>query len=188
MALTDDTLLSRIATRLGAPPSYAEQGSVASILAVAASTYGAKTEEDTTSPTGFDIDVAALFEAVVESAFLVANADGEFDDTERFAFKHVVLTACHGSVAEVQVEALLADLHDQLEEDGQEQRISMIARTISKPAHAQEVLRVSALLAHVSGGVSEVELEVLNKLAAALKLGPDAVKTALDEADGALGS
>ena len=94
-------------------------------------------------------------------AFLVANADGDFDGTEQAAFEHVVVAACRGAVDERQVSALLADLHDQLEEDGMGKRIQMVARTISREDHAREVLRVSSLLAHVSGGVSAVERDVL---------------------------
>jgi len=48
------------------------------------------------------------------------------------------------------------------------------------------VLRVSSLLAHVSGGVSSVEREVLDKLAAEFKLTDAAVEQAIEEAAHAL--
>ncbi len=180
----DQSLLSRVANQLSKPPSYAGQGAQGSILTVAAASYGARSsiEDDVTQPTGFDPDVAALFEAVVESSYLVATADGEFDATEREAFQHVVLTACEGAVAESQMTALLADLHDQLAEDGLDKRVKMVARTIKKVEHAQEVLRVAALLAHVSGGVSDVERQVLEKLASAFATEPAALDRALEEA------
>src|SRR5262245_34657242 len=112
MERLDDSLLDRVAKKLGEPPPYAAQpGVTESILAAAAASYAHSGDADLTQPTGFDPNAAALFEAVVESAYLVANADGEFDDVERSAFEHVVISACAGSVAERQVSALLADLH-----------------------------------------------------------------------------
>lgn len=188
MPTLDESILERVAVQLRAAPSYAEVGTKASILAAAASSYGSRpNDEEVTQPTGFDPEAAALFEAVVESAFLVANADGDFDDTERRAFQHVVITACNGRVAEAQVSALLADLGDQLSEDGLEKRVKMVARTVRRPDHAQEVLRVASLLAQVSGGVSDVERNVLQQLAR--EFGVDgALENALKEADRVLGS
>ena len=96
------------------------------------------------------------------------------------------VAACGGSVAERQVSALLADLRDQLGEDGMDKRIQMVARGVNRLDHAREVLRVSSLLAHVSGGVSPVEREVLDKLGAELKLDSGAVAEAIEEARHAL--
>jgi tellurite resistance protein len=62
----------------------------------------------------------------------------------------------------------------------------LVARTITREDHAREVLRVSSLLAHVSGGVSPVEREVLDKLAAEFKLAGAAVEQAIEEASHAL--
>jgi tellurite resistance protein len=187
MPEVDESLINRVATKLSQPPSYAEPGTRGSVLTVAAASYGSKpTTDDTTQPTGFDPEAAALFEAVVESAYIVANADGEFDATERKTFQHVVITACEGFVGENQMEALLADLEEQLAEDGLDKRIQMLARSIHRPEHAKEVLRVAALLAHVSGGVSEVEHSVIAKLAAALSLDEGAIRLALTEAERAL--
>jgi tellurite resistance protein len=187
-AAPDSSLIGKVAQKLTQAPAYAAaEGARGSLLSVAASSYGFKSEnEDHTQPTGFDPEAARLFEAVVEGAFLVANADGDFDDTEQAAFQHVVVAACAGRVAERQVSALLADLHDQLDEDGIGKRIQMVARTITREDHAREVLRVSSLLAHVSGGVSSVERETLDKLATELKLSSAAVDQAIEEAAHAL--
>ena len=187
MPVADESLLNRVASKLGEPPSYADDNVKGSLLTAAAASYGSKpTGDEATQPTGFDPEAAALFEAVVESAFLVAHADGEFDQTEQEAFQHVVLSACEDRVAEPQVKALLADLADQLDEDGVDKRVQMVARTITRPEHAQEVLRMAALLAHVSGGVSAEELSVLEKLAAGFSLDGAALQRALDEAEQAL--
>jgi tellurite resistance protein len=182
--IPDESLLNKLAVRLSQPPAYAEQNVYGSILTASAALYGrGPSEPDLTQPTGFDPEAAALFEAVVESAYLVGNADGEFDERERKAFQHVVVAACQGAVAERQVEALLADLGDQLAEDGIDKRLRMVARTVTKPDHQREVLRVAALLAHVSGGVSKVERDVLEQLTREFDLEPSALELALGEAE-----
>jgi hypothetical protein len=68
-----------------------------SILKLAASSYGfGPAGEEITVPTGFDPQAAALFEAMVESAYLVATADGEFDAAERSTFERSRLWSTRG--------------------------------------------------------------------------------------------
>jgi tellurite resistance protein len=187
MPVPDESLLGKVATQLSRPPSYAASTSKASILSIAATSYGWKSSGDeVTQPTGFDPDAARLFESVVEAAFLVANADGDFDAAEQSAFRHVVVSACAGLVVERQVSALLADLSDQLAEDGMDKRVQMVSKAIVREDQAREVLRIAALLAHVSGGVSQVEHEVLTKLALELNLDSNAVDAAVTEAVNAI--
>jgi tellurite resistance protein len=178
-------LLDKVAGQLRRPAGFSE-GATGSILSISGAQYGSHSDEDVTRPTGFDPQAAALFEAVVESAYLVASADGVFDDAERAAFEHVVLSACNGSVTEAQLRALLADLSDLREEDGPDKRIAMVARTVTRPEQAREVLRVAALIALVSEGVSEVERAILVRLASEFRLDVGAVETALEEARRAL--
>ncbi len=189
MAQADASLIRRVASKLNEPPSYADEGVQGSILTVAATSYGSRPAgEEVTQPTGFDPEAAALFEAVVEGAYLVANADQHFDDVERTAFQHVVLSACSGRVLERQVTALLADLKDQLSEDGLEKRVRMVARTINKPEHGREVLRVAALIAQVSGGISQEERGLLGRLCEAFNLNDADLQQAIGEAERALES
>jgi tellurite resistance protein len=176
-------LLDKVASKLRQPASFSESTS-GSILTIAGAQYGShQADEDLTQPTGFDPQAAALFEAVVESAYLVATADGEFDETERAAFEHVVLAACSGNVTGVQLRALLSDLSDLREEDGADKRVQMVARMIVRPEQAREVLRVAALIAQVSQGVSDVERQVLDRLASECRLPAGAVDGALAEAE-----
>ncbi len=186
MTVADKSLLERVARGISRPGAPAP-GASTSILAQAATSYGARPViEEATVPTGFDPSAAALFEAVVEAAFLVANSDGVFDDDERKAFESVVANACNNVVQISQLSALLADLCEQLTEDGMEKRTRMVARTITKRDHQHEVLRIAALMAHISGGVSESEREVMQQLAKGFDLEPAAVQTALDQAEAAL--
>lgn len=188
MSVADPAFLNKVAQSLADAPESTEAGAPGSILVVAAASYGARPADDeNTIPTGFDPLAAALFEAVVEAAFLVANADGDFDAEERKAFSTVVLQATKLRVDARQIDALLADLAELFDEDGLDTRIKMISRTVTKPHHQREVLRVASLLAHVSGGVSDVERSVLEKLAHAFDLDGEAVSAALEDAKTALG-
>lgn len=182
MSEPDASLLDRVARSLSAP-AEAKDGGARSVFSAAAAYYGAKPDdEELTSPTGFDPAAAALFESVVEAAYLVALADGHFDDDERHAFVTVVHRASGKGISEQQIEALLADLAEQSEEDGLDKRLEMIGRTVQKPEHRHEVLRIAALLAQVSGGVSDEERQVLDKLAVAVGLEANDVTTAIEEA------
>jgi tellurite resistance protein len=188
MTAADKSLLDRVARGIGRPGIHAPAGLTASILAQAASSYGARPIiDEATIPTGFDPAAAALFEATVEAAFLVANSDGVFDDDERAAFQSVVANACDNLVQPAQLEALLADLCEQLAEDGIEKRTRMVARTITRRDHQLEVLRIACLMAYISGGVSAEERTVLDHLGKHFDLTEADIEQALAEAVAALG-
>jgi tellurite resistance protein len=179
-------LLAHVARSAASPGAPLDPAHPVSILSLAAASYGARPSEDATVPTGFDPVAVALFEAIVEGAFLVATADGIFDDEERRTFERVVVAACGGAVAPQQVAGLVNDLRDQLEEDGLDRRIHMVARTVTKRDHALEVLRIAGLLAQASADVSPVERDVLEKIAQRCGLGVGAVDAALAEVKSAL--
>lgn len=188
MTAPNQGLLERVARGISRPGQAAPPGVTASILAQAAKSYGARPiYDESTAPTGFDPKAAALFEGIVEAAFLVANSDGVFDADERAAFQSVVTIACNNEVQPAQLQALLADLCKQLADDGIEKRARMVARSIAKPDQQVEVLRIAALMAHISGGVAASERAVLDQLARGFDLAAGAVDQALDEAEAALG-
>ena len=179
-------LLARVARSVTAPGKPLDPAKPASILSLTAASYGARPSEDATVPTGFDPLAVALFEAIVEGAYLVATADGVFDADEKHAFEQVVIAACGGMVAAPQIEALVHDLGDQLAEDGIDVRAAAVAKIATKKEHAQEVLRIAALLAQSSGDVSAVERDVLGKIAKACGLDASEVDAALADVKTAL--
>jgi len=179
--------LSKVARKVSTPSRDAPAGVMDSILTVAAGSYGFRPSgEEATMPTGFDPQAAALFESIVEASFLVAQADGVFDASERQAFRMVVVEACRGAVGEEQLEALMGDLAEMLEEDGIDTRISMVARTIARPDHQREVLRIAAFLAVVSESASDVERQVLGKIANAFGLPEGTVEQVMAEVHDAI--
>lgn len=182
----DADLLARVVRGISRPGPDVSQSQGGSILAQAASAYAKRpTAAESTIPTGFDPRAASLFEAVVEAAFLVANADGVFDDTERQTFEHVVAEACRNTL-DAELRALVSDLRDQLAEDGFERRVAAIGAAISGAAHKEEVLRIAALMAHISEGVSDAERHMLDMIARAFALDAGAVDRALEHATRAL--
>lgn len=187
MTAPDKGLLDRVVQGIARPGGTTPNTGVGSILTQAATSYGARPiVDEATVPTGFDAGAAALFEATVEAAFLVANSDGIFDDEEKAAFQSVVVEACNGVIQSDQLDALLADLCEQLAEDGIEKRARMVARIITRRDHQLEVLRIAALMAHISGGVSDQERSCLDHLARGFDLDAGAVDRALTEAEAAL--
>ncbi len=187
--VSDSIRIHRLARAVRAAPRGEEgvdPGAPRSILSLAASSYGARPAEDMTIPTGFDPAAVVLFEAIVEGAYLVANADGVFDDDERRAFERIVVEACGGAVSSQQIAALVADLSSQLRDDGLQARIDGLAKSISKREHAREVLRVAALVAQASEGASAVERDVLAQLAARWGFAPPDIDAMLADAASAL--
>jgi tellurite resistance protein len=181
---TQIDLLARVARSTFAASDEPERS--VSILSLAAASYGSRPSGDATVPTGFDPVAVALFEALIEGAYLVANADGVFDAEERRAFERVVLAACGGTVPPQHIAALVNDLSDQLREDGLDARIRWIAKTVTKKDHAREILRIAALLAQTSDEVSPVEKQVLTKLVRGCGLDVAEVDAALADVRAAL--
>jgi tellurite resistance protein len=177
---TDDriNLLAKVARSPGAMKTASPHSS---ILTMAAASYGARVNDDSTVPTGFDPNAARLFEAIVEGAYLVASADGVIDASERQTFEKVVAAACGGIVTEEQVTALVRDLADELAEDGLDARVKAVADRAPKRAQGEEILRIASLLAQASENVSDVERNVLLKLAAACNLTSTDVDLAMDD-------
>jgi hypothetical protein len=116
----------------------------------------------------------------------VANSDDDFDPEEQAAFEAVVVNACNNLVQPAQLGALLADLRESLLEDGIEKRTRMVARTIVRLDHQIEVLRIAALMAQISGGVSEQERAVLEQLREGFNLEEEALAGAMAEAEAVL--
>lgn len=173
-------LVGRIARLKHVPSELGTVVAERSVLAMAAASYGAKPDPNGTSPTGFDPRAVVLFEAIVEGAFLVASADGHFDEAERDVFARIVTAACGGAVPPRRISKLVSDLADMLLEDGIESRVRMIAESAGKREHALEVLRIGALIADASGGIAHAERQVLERLAIAAGLGSTDIDEAID--------
>lgn len=188
-AHTDDGFVARLADKLKEPPRYAGEKSAPrgapSLLRASALQFGRRPQnEDHTQPSGFDPRGAALFEAIVESAYLVATADGTFDADEQRAFQHIVLAVCAGALTEVQVGALLFALEERSVMQGRSSRMLAVAQAVAWCGNADEVLRIAVLMAEASGGVSAEERAVLEELRHGFVLSPRILEEALEEVRG----
>jgi tellurite resistance protein len=187
--VADDLRIHVLARAAGHAPATGvptDPANPRSILSLTATSYGTRPSAGVTIPTGFDPGAVALFETIVEAAYLVANADGSFDDEERRTFERVVVEACGGIVTSQQIAALVCDLADQLRDEGVDRRVQTMAASVSKREHALEVLRIASLIAQVSGGASPVERDVLSKIALGCGLQTADVDAALGAAKKAL--
>ncbi|MEM1030968.1 MAG: TerB family tellurite resistance protein [Myxococcota bacterium] len=189
MAETADSLLDRVVASIAGTPSSSEDAIAAdgpqqkSILGQAAASYARKPAgAEATIPTGFDPRAASLFEAVVEAAFLVANADGIFDAAERETFIGVVHEACANTVQRQDVDSLVADLGELLAEDGLGRRIDMVASVVQVAAHKLEVLRIAALMAWSSGGLDASERDVIDRLAVGFRVSAHDLEAVVEQA------
>jgi tellurite resistance protein len=178
MAVPDKGTLDRVARAISRSGAGAPSDAIATILTQAA-TYGA-------NPGTGAATAPSAFEATVEAAFLVANADGLFDEEERSAFQHVVLEACNHLIPDEMMQGLLAELGRRLAADGIEKRICAVACSLTGRDQQLEVLRTATLMAEVSGGVAAQERKVLESLARECSLDGSAIDQALAEAEDAL--
>lgn len=164
----------------------AELASVAgerrSVFALAASHFGSAPEPEATLPTGFDERAARLFEAILESAYLVAVADGTFDSDEEAVFAQIVALASAGCVPQAALGMLIEEFRSELERQGLDARIASIAKALANPEQAEEVLRVATLLGIASQDLAAEEVVVLRKLAAACGLSDASLDSAIARA------
>lgn len=131
---------------------------------------------------GFVASAAALFEAMMEMAFLTVAAEGQLGDHARAVFRSVLDEV----VPDEQVEALLADLEEQLAEDGLEKRVRMVCRTITSADHQREGLFLAAFVAHLFGPPSAQRHQVLERLALGFRLDGNAVDEVIRKAEQSL--
>jgi hypothetical protein len=188
MPVANKSLLDRIARGMAGLRDGASGHAGDSMLAQAARSYGARPVVDEGSvPTHrFDSAAAAVYEAMVEMTFLVAAVDGFLDDDARSDLMWLITAASNYFIQEEELEALLADLTEQLEEDGIEKRARMVSRTLVCADHQREGLRIAALTAYVFGGVSEHRRQVLEFLARFFQCDSDAVDQAIRQAEASL--
>jgi len=184
MSAPEKSFLDRVAQAIAQPGPNAPRGVRHSILAQAARVHGQRPlGDEATAPTGFDPNAAALFEGTVETAYLVATADGPLDPTEDAVLRAIVGIGCDGKVSVEQMEALFSELVAARERETEAERVAHIAEMISNRDHQHEVLRIAAIMARASGGVRPQERAVLETLALSFGLATPAVDKALVDAE-----
>lgn len=121
-------------------------------------------------------DQAALrFGAMVETAFLVAAADGYLSPREIDAIADCIEGAGHELEEEVLAD-FIDQLADALERDGHDVRLLAIATALPEAATRREALAFAALAALSNGTVGDKEHEALLLIGAAFDIDPAEVE------------
>lgn len=114
-----------------------------------------------------ETEKAALLrvDAVAEILFLVIAADEQIMDTEvaalRGAIRGLTGDTLNDGIIDVMLEAYALRLHD----EGRDQRLRAVARSISDPVEAESALSLAAAVALADDDVAESESAVVNLLA-----------------------
>lgn len=184
MSSPDKDFIDRVTRCIAQPGPNAPRGVRHSILAQAARLAQSRpVGDEATAPSGFDPAAAALFEGTVESAYLVAAADGPVDPTEDAVLRSIIGIGCDGKVSVEQIEALLEELSGAREREGEGARVAHIAQMITHKDHQREVLRIAAIMARASGGARPAERDLLLQIARGFSLEASSVDEALASAD-----
>jgi tellurite resistance protein len=157
-------------------------GAARSVWSLAAATYGARPDDESTLPTGFDPHLVGLFEAMLGAAILVAHADGHFDDVERRALEQVIHSLGSGSLPRGQVTTLVEDFEADLARDGFERRVELVIDAIVRPDFGRELLRVATVVALASHDVSREERALLDRFAHGMGMDVGEVDAVIAEA------
>jgi len=116
---------------------------------------------------------AEMFRAAVEAGYLVAAADGTFDDTERETLVKAIEILSVGAVIEWEVESLLDECAARSEKDGAAKRAEAVGKELSGLGAAEPGLLIAAAVARATKKIDKKEAEILKAVAAAAGLSPD---------------
>jgi tellurite resistance protein len=141
------------------------------------------TEATSTLRTGFDPRGANLFRALVEAAYLVANADDHFDDDEQATFAQLVADACDDAVPAPDLDMLVGELALDLATGGMDERIAAVVASVTTDEQRLEVFRVATVMAYASSGMNATERSVLDRLSEGLGLDSEQAFDVISRAD-----
>lgn len=123
---------------------------------------------------------AQLFCAVFEAGFLIAQADGRFDRTERSHMRQALLALSDNAILADDVDAMLSGFTASLSRDGAAARCEAVGRVLQAHHVGEAGAYLAAGIACTSDGLSQVELKTLEALARHAGLGFDRLSTLVD--------
>jgi tellurite resistance protein len=107
-----------------------------------------------------------VFRAAVEAGYLVANADGSFDDKEREILVQAIGILSVGAVIEWEVETLLDESAARAAKEGAIPRARAIGAELKKLGSAEAGILIAAAVARATKKVDKKEAEVLKAVGA----------------------
>jgi tellurite resistance protein len=111
-----------------------------------------------------------VFRAAVEAGYLVATADGTFDDTERETLVKAIEILSVGAVIEWEVDTLLDECEAHSNKDGAAKRAETVGAELKRLGGAEAGLLLAAAVARATKKVDKKEAEVLKAVGAAAGL------------------
>ncbi|MEI8258841.1 MAG: tellurite resistance TerB family protein [Deltaproteobacteria bacterium] len=101
---------------------------------------------------------------MVETAFLMAAADGHFGNAEQDEFAEALQFLSSGKLTLEQVDAVLDELIDALREDGWDKRIEAVTAKLATPESRRNAYRLAAGISFVDGQVQDEEAHLFGLL------------------------
>jgi tellurite resistance protein len=105
------------------------------------------------------------FSAFVETAYIVAAADGRVSDAEMQRLSHGISQLTKGQISEEQVQGMVQTAASNLESQGRDARVDAVASIITDGELRRGALLVASGLAWLDRGVGEKEGLALQALA-----------------------
>lgn len=122
-------------------------------------------EEEEQPLTQAELDQAERFSAMLETAFLVAAADGELTETESGHLGKLIRALTEGAIPEADIEGLLGSYVDLLDEQGYEARFRHVAEVLNEKSLRKMALLLAAGIIQIDGKAASEETRVLSEIA-----------------------
>jgi len=118
---------------------------------------------------------------LIETAFLMAAADGQFGNAEQDEFGEALQFLTGGKLNTEQVDDILDELIDALRKDGWEKRIGVVSSQLKSPELRRNAYRLAAGISFVDGAVQDEEARLFALLGEAFEIPTDEASKILTE-------
>jgi uncharacterized tellurite resistance protein B-like protein len=108
--------------------------------------------------------------AMIETAFLMAAADGDLSDAEHEQLCATIAHITSGGATAEQIEGMVDQLVESLHADGWDTRIGSVAKSLADPIARRNAYRLAAGVSFVDGEVQEAEARLFGLLAEAFQI------------------
>ncbi len=108
--------------------------------------------------------------AMIETAFLMAAADGSLSDIEREQLVATMEFITSHQVPRERLDDIVGQLMDALSTDGWEARIQAVATSLEDPLARRNAYRLAAGISFIDGEVQDEEAELFTLLANAFEI------------------
>lgn len=123
-----------------------------------------------------------VFRAAVEAGYLVAIADGTFDDSERATLVRAVEILSIDAVVQWETESLLEESEARAKAEGPAKRAIAVGAELKKLGQAESGLLLAAAVAWATKKVAKKEADLLEAVATAAGLTKEQLKAVVKKA------